>query len=386
MSVYRRKDKAAQEVSKVYYFDFQWNGHRFSGSTGKTSKKEALAFEKRERERVKTPRDDTSIDGAFQRWWEEIGEGLARPDTIFWRLELLQDILEDLLADEGKPLHLSYVSTNHLAKYAQIRSKQPNRRNKLPSPSTINREIQLLRSVMRRAALVWEKDIRLPNFGQVLGEEPEERVVEIPEDIYDRIREKMRDDYHDVMDFLLLAGNRAGNVLVSQSRLLKPQDVDFDKHEVTFYVKSKKPGGRRVVLPITQPMLVLLANNIGKHEDAVFTFIARRTRAGRIRGHRYPISLSAFYGEFKRAAIAVGRPELRPHDLRHTGATRVLRKTKNLRVAQKLLGHTRITTTAKYAHVMNDDFRKALEEAHKSREIPTETDVNGDKNLNLKRK
>lgn len=388
MSVFRRKDKTGKEISRVYYYDFQWNGTRFSGSTGETSKREALAHEKLQRERAKTPKDDTSIDGAFQRWWEEKGENLARSDTIFWRLSLLQDTLEGLLAQSGVPLNLSEVTTNHLAQYAQIRSRQPNRRKKLPSPTTINREIQLLRMVMRRAVLVWEKDFRLPNFGQVLNEEPEERVVEITEDIYDQLQAKMRSDFHDVMDFLLLASNRAGNVLVNQSRLLRPEDVDFDRREITFHVKSKKPGGRRVVIPITQPMLVILANNLSNHPDAVFTYVAKRTdkAKGRIRGQRYPIALISFYHEFKRAAAAIGRPELRVHDLRHTGATRVLRKTKNLRVAQKLLGHTRITTTAKYAHVMNDDFRAALEEAHDSRKTPTQKTAETQNALKIKEK
>ncbi|MFN3250103.1 tyrosine-type recombinase/integrase [Roseibium album] len=376
MSVFRRKEKTndgTRYLADTYSYEFQWNGRRFSGSTGKTTKKEALAFEKRERIRVQTPRDDTSIDGAFQRWWEEKGETLSRSDTIFWRLTLLQDTLEDLLARDGLPLNLAEITTNHLARYVQIRKRQPNRRRQLPSPATINREIQLLRMVLRRAFHVWEKDFRLPNFGEVFDAEPEERVVEISETVYEKIRSHMREDYRDVMDFLVLAANRAGNVLVNHSRLLKPEDVDFDNMEITFYVKSKKPGGRRVVLPITQPMLVILANNLDNRKDAVFTYVARRTdkKASRIRGQRYPIALGSFYHEFKRAAAKAGRPELRVHDLRHTGATWVLRKTKNLKVAQKLLGHTRITTTAKYAHVLQDDFRKELEAAHNPHEIPT---------------
>lgn len=391
MSVFRRKEKrkdGSTYLTEVYSFEFRWNGRRFSGSTGKTTKKEALAFEKRERIRVQSPRDDTSIDGAFQRWWEEKGETLSRSDTVFWRLSLLQDTLEDLLARDGLPLNLSEISTNHLARYVQIRKKQPNRRNQLPSPATINREIQLLRMVLRRAFHVWEKDFRLPNFGEVLHAEPEERVVEISEETYAAIRANMRDDYRDVMDFLVLAANRAGNVLVNQSRLLRPGDVDFENMEITFYVKSKKPGGRRIVLPITQPMLVILANNLGNHKEAVFTYVARRTdkKTGRIRGQRYPIALISFYHEFKRAADKAGRRELRVHDLRHTGATWVLRKTKNLKVAQKLLGHTRITTTAKYAHVLQDDFRKELEAAHDPHEIPTEPAEDLPNPLKLKRK
>lgn len=374
MSVFRKKNDQGKDRSPVYYYDFRFNGRRFSGSTGETTKRKAELAEKRIREDVKTPRDDTSIDGAFQRWWEEKGEKQARSDTIEWRLSLLQDNLEEILADEGKPLNLAHITTDHLAQYVTLRSKQPNRRKQLPSPSTINREIQLLRMVMRRALNVWEKDIRLPNFGDVLNEERDELVVEIGHDTYKAIQAGMRKDYHDVMDFLVLAGNRAGNVLVNQSRLLKPEDVDFENMEVAFHVKSKKPGGRRVVLPITEPMLVILANNIDNHPDAVFTFVAKKTWKGRIRGQRYPISLSGFYGEFKKAAKVAGRPELRVHDLRHTSLTRTLRATGgNLRAAQQQAGHSRVTTTQKYAHVMTADLRQALETTHNHHQINTST-------------
>ncbi len=48
------------------------------------------------------------------------------------------------------------------------------------------------------------------------------------------------------------------------------------------------------------------------------------------------------------------------HDLRHTSATRILRKS-NLRVVQQLLGHSDIATTTKYAHAVDDDIRNAME-------------------------
>jgi len=383
MAVYKRSGEKSKSKSSYYYYDFRWNGRRFSGCTYETSKSKAERVEQRVRERVKTPQDDTTIDGAFLRWWEEKGEQQSESSTIMWRLSLLQDNLEELLSQDRLPLHLSAVTTNHLAKYVRVRTRQPNRRNKLPSPATINREIQLLRSVMRYAVNVWGKQIALPSFGAVLQEEPEERIVEISQSEMTLLKQNMRGDYHDVLDFLVLAGNRAGNVLVNQSRLLKPQDVDFENFEVTFYIKSKKSGGRRLVLPLTEPMIVLLANNIGNHPDAVFTYIAQRTRGEKVRGKRYPITHTAFRSEFKRAAAAIGRPELRVHDLRHTAATRTLRATGDLRLAQIQLGHTRITTTEKYAHTMKSDLLAGLQKSHGN---PTEQQSNIDNLLKEMRK
>lgn len=48
------------------------------------------------------------------------------------------------------------------------------------------------------------------------------------------------------------------------------------------------------------------------------------------------------------------------HILRHTAATELLRRTKNLRLVQEVLGHASPTTTAGYAHVAFDEMAAAL--------------------------
>jgi site-specific recombinase XerC len=59
--------------------------------------------------------------------------------------------------------------------------------------------------------------------------------------------------------------------------------------------------------------------------------------------------------------------DYRFHDNRHTAATGILRATGNLKVVQKLLRHSNIATTAKYAHALIDDVRDAMEAGEKSR-------------------
>jgi len=49
------------------------------------------------------------------------------------------------------------------------------------------------------------------------------------------------------------------------------------------------------------------------------------------------------------------------HTLRHTAATWILRKTNNLRITKEILGHSNINTTLKYAHILDDEKRKALD-------------------------
>ena len=46
--------------------------------------------------------------------------------------------------------------------------------------------------------------------------------------------------------------------------------------------------------------------------------------------------------------------------MRHTGATRTLRASKNLRAVKEMLGHADIKTTMRYAHALVDDVAEAM--------------------------
>ena len=59
------------------------------------------------------------------------------------------------------------------------------------------------------------------------------------------------------------------------------------------------------------------------------------------------------------AAKSAFNQEVTPHTLRHTFASRMMRKT-NSRVVQALLGHTNLQSTQIYMHPNEDDLRQAI--------------------------
>ena len=73
-----------------------------------------------------------------------------------------------------------------------------------------------------------------------------------------------------------------------------------------------------------------------------------------------------FFNKIKSWAIEAGvkSESVSPHTIRHAFATHLLSNGADLRVIQTLLGHSDITTTEIYTHIVNDKLKSTLEEHH----------------------
>ena len=63
----------------------------------------------------------------------------------------------------------------------------------------------------------------------------------------------------------------------------------------------------------------------------------------------------------KRYATRAGiEKDIHPHTLRHSFATDLYRRTTNIRLTQKALGHSNLATTQIYTHIVDEELEGAL--------------------------
>lgn len=121
---------------------------------------------------------------------------------------------------------------------------------------------------------------------------------------------------------------------------------------------------------------------LGKRAGAFLREYLRRVRpaldrerdpAGHVfltwRGHPFIRSdVDAILRRHAKAAGIEGR--VTPHTLRHTCATDLLRRGADLRHIQEMLGHRKLDTTQRYAHVVREELKRAYQKSHPREKLP----------------
>jgi integrase len=347
MTVYRHQN------SPYWHFEFQFRGTRFCGSTGCTSRRAAEQFERRERHAAALPdraRPAITLSEAAS-LYQDHAEGLPSWPTIRY-------MIEALLAGIGVNRLLSAITQRDLQIYFA-------RRRNTRSAATVNREIENARAIWRHATRTRYDVGEMPDWGSLflkVGKTPP-RELELAEEL--RLFAALRPDVRDAVAFLLKSGWRRGEVLG-----LCWSDVSLPRKQAVTRIK----GGDQVARPLTTTLVELIARQ-PVAGPFVFTYVCERSRAKRRKGQRYPLTPTALRKPFSEALAAAGIAAFRIHDLRHTRGTRIVRATGSLAAAKEALKHRRIETTLRYAHVLDQDVRNALDasESRNSPEVPKRT-------------
>ncbi len=140
---------------------------------------------------------------------------------------------------------------------------------------------------------------------------------------------------------LVLTGCRSAEILE-----LRWEHVDLEQR--CLWLPDSKTGKRTVLL--NEPALDVLSG-IEQKDDNPHVILGEKPSS-----HRS--SLQALWERIREAAEI---PDVRIHDLRHTYASYGVNGGHNLAVVGRLLGHNKITTTQRYAHLADESVRRATD-------------------------
>jgi integrase len=354
MGVYKRPD------SKKWWISFYQNGKRV---------REPVSTKKNEAEKVLTQRLNAINEGKhpvikkrkdrkikFVAFSETYLTDYSKPNKKSWKSDIHR--LKPLIEYFGD-FNLTDIENQHVAEYKKLRLQQTVKgRDKLISPATVNKEVKLLKNILKKAAK-W-KGIEIHDLELDLAAElPRERILPHKE-----IRQLIDNASPPLKYAIMVAlntGMRKGEILT-----LEWSNVNLERNFIT--VKAQENKSKRLKrIPINSELRKLFLK-------------LKLSRDGNKYVFQNPLTGSRFidFGRSWRSLLTrTGIDDMRFHDLRHTFASHFLMNGGDLYTLKEILGHKELNTTARYLTVTTDHKARAMEIFQVAETEPNIIDISG---------
>ncbi len=199
--------------------------------------------------------------------------------------------------------------------------------------ATVNRTLEVIRAILRKAAYDWEWIEKVPKFRML--REPKRRIRWLTREEADTLLDELPAHLRVMADFSLETGLRQSNVTG-----LQWSQVDLGRRCAWIHPDQAK-ARKAIAVPLSKAAVLLLRKEIGKHPVNVFTY------AGKPIGQ---VNTKAWRAALERAGIE----DFRWHDLRHTWASWHAQAGTPLHVLQELGGWESVEMVRRYAHLSSD--------------------------------
>jgi integrase len=288
---------------------------------------------------------DSLTFGEFvEKWMKEKVEARLSPSTQAGyksdlRLHILPHIkdvpMRNLRLEHGNQILLSLIS-------------------KRRSPKTINGVLSMLHGIMNEAIL-WQFAHRNPFIGlKPLKGEAEVDVYWTESEIEQFLRATLRAKHYPIWVVALNTGMRRG-----ESGALQWDRVSFQRRQIEvtrtagrYGLRENTKGGRKRIVPMNDSVYQTLWP-LWKLQQSKFVFCEADGSA---------VDAHHIYRDFQIAQEKAGFTDLiRFHDLRHTFASQFMMKGGNVYDLQKILGHSTIGMTERYAHLSPAHLENAIQ-------------------------
>lgn len=314
--------------SDTWHCEFVIDGERVRTSTGATRKRDAEVFERQLWQKLYDQKylgaiEEMTLGAAIKRFDRTVmtprgNEGSAMRDRYVFR-RLLKAFGEDTLVSSLTARQITRFRDDLLGEGLK--------------PATANRYLAILRSILRTAKREWNALAVVPMIKllplnnrryRFLSDDEEARLLDVCSPLL-----------RSLVIFLLGTGARK-----SEALRLTWADVDLDRkpRPIARFMVTKNQTPRAV--PLCRRVEALLRELYGEGQPAsrpVFTYEGSRW----VQPH----------GAWKTACARAGLTDVVMHDLRHTFASRLVMCGVPLIHVSKLLGHSDIRMTMRYAHL-----------------------------------
>ena len=241
----------------------------------------------------------------------------------------------------GDETPITEITAQRIAQYDRQRATEISRLGRQVAPATLNRELATLRHMLRLAE-EWGYLAKAPRIR--MGKEPEGRLRFLTEEEAVRLLEACQRSQnpflHAIVTVLLHTGMRRGEILG-----LTWERIDFSRGIMRL---EETKSGRRREVPMNRAVYDVLSALTGPKEEG---FVFRRRDGG---------PWGKVRTAFARACVVGKIDAFRFHDLRHTCASWLVMRGRNLKEVQELLGHREFKMTLRYAHLSPDRLRDAV--------------------------
>lgn len=306
----------AREIGNRWLGDAQINGKRrrlvFS------TKQEAESFERDPYKHLHIAKVSNTIGELFPIWTREV-YGKTRNEKNAFR------IADELVKRLGQDLPVSGVDRKAIKALVLTLRKEGNK------DSTINTKMSILSRLLRYAVDEEALDVvpAIPFYNN-----PQGRIRSLTKAEEETLFSYLTPEHRHFANFLLYTGCRVGEALS-----LKKEDIDGDT--VTFWrTKTDRPRS----VPLAQ-----------KAKDALSASTSSQPFAH--------IVYSTFTKDWQRAKLKAGLshdPQVVPHVLRHTCATRLGKAKMDPLRMKEWLGHSTLQMTSRYTHLDVSDLRAGV--------------------------
>lgn len=315
MSLYRRR-------GTVWWISYtRPDGKRIQKSTGTRNRRKAKQYY--DMQRAASWNMDKLGDKprrkwqeAVVRWLEETSHKVSQPEDKR-HLRWLDQFLSGKYLDE--------ITRDLMDEITRVRQGQGK------ANATVNRTIQVVRAILRKAEREWQWLDRAPIIRFL--PEPKRRIRFLTPEEAKRLLAVLPEHLADMTCFTLATGLREANVVK-----LEWSQVDLVRNTAWIHPDQAK-ARNALAVPLNKWAMGVLERQVGKHTTRVFTYKGQ------------PIEHKAGGNAWRKALRKAEIENFRWHDLRHTWASWQVQSGTPLHVLQELGGWESVEMVRRYAHL-----------------------------------